>query len=225
MARRWSRDKIAVMDGLADEILHSHGMGRTLVAVDGIDGAGQGRFADELAVSLGRGGHAVFRASVDAFHRPRAQRYARGDDSAEGYYLDAFDYEAFRRVLVDPFRMGGSAAFVTSFFDAARDVQVEPVWQTGPQDAALVIDGVFLGRPELRGLWHWSAWLEVDPVQALERMAARGGAGGPSSRYQGGQALYLADANPRAHATVIIDNTDPADPRREGARREPNDLR
>jgi uridine kinase len=213
MARRWSRDKIAVMDGLADSILRDHGKGRTLVAVDGIDGAGKRPFADDLAVSIGRGGHAVSRASVDAFHRPRAQRYARGEDSAEGYYLDSFDYEAFHRVLIEPFRLGGSAAFVTSFFDVARDVQVEPVWQTGPQDAVLVVDGAFLNRPELRGLWHWSAWLEVDPAQALRRMEALDGPAGLSPRYAGGQALYLADANPRARASVVVDNSDPDDPR------------
>jgi uridine kinase len=214
MARRWSREKIAVMDGLADEILHNYGKGRTLVAVDGIDGAGNGPFADDLATALRRTGHAVFRASVDAFHKPRGQRYARGEDSAEAYYEDSFDYEAFRRVLIDPFRMGGSAAFVNSFFDVERDAQVQPVWQTGPQDAVLVVDGPFVNRPELRGLWHWSVWLDADPARALERMAAVDGPAGLSPRYQGGQALYLADANPRARASVIVDNTDPADPRR-----------
>ena len=50
---------------------------------------------------VGRGGHAVFRASVDRFHRPRAERYVRGEDSAEGYYRDSFDYDLFRRVLID----------------------------------------------------------------------------------------------------------------------------
>lgn len=204
---------MTVLDGLADAILDAYGKGRTLVAVDGLDGSGRGAFADDLAVSLGRGGHAVFRARLTDFLRPRAQRYARGDDSAEGYYLDAFDYDALRRVLVEPFRLGGSTAFVTAFFDADRDVQVEPAWLTGPQDAVLVVDGPFVNRPELRGLWHWSAWLEVDPAQALRRSEAADGAAGPSPRHQGGQALYLADANPRARADVVIDNSDPDDPR------------
>ena len=57
-----------------------------------------------------RTGRAVFRASIDGFHRPRAERYARGRDSPEGFYRDSFDYSLFRRVLVEPFRDGTADA-------------------------------------------------------------------------------------------------------------------
>ena len=33
----------------------------------------------------------------------------RGVDSAEGYYYDSLDYELFRRVLIEPFELGGTA--------------------------------------------------------------------------------------------------------------------
>ncbi len=80
-------------------------------------------------------------------------------------------------------------------------------WQTGPQDATLVIDGLYLNRPELRGGWNFSIWLD-GPAQAQTdpRLAERDA---------GANALYDADANPRAQATVVLDNTDPSDPRRE----------
>jgi uridine kinase len=215
MARRWAPDKIAVMDSLADEILANYRFGRTLVAVDGIDGAGQEAFADDLAVSIGRTGHAVFRASVDRFLRPRAERFAKGEHSAEAYYRDSFDYDTLRRVLIDPFRSGGSTGWVTDYFDAARDMLVvDPTWITGPADAVLVVDGTFLNRPELRGLWHWSAWLDADPQAAAQRLLTVDGPSALSERYRGAQALYEADANPRAKATAIVDNTDPAVPRR-----------
>ena len=203
------------MDSLADEILGLYGKGRTFVAVDGIDGAGKRPFADDLAVSLARGGHAVFRASIDRFHRPRAERYARGEHSAEAYYRDSFDYDTFRRVLVEPFRFAGSSGFITDYFDVARDMPViDPPWLTGPADAVLVVDGAFLNRPELRGIWHWSAWLDADPAAAEARILELDGPAGFSPRYPGGQALYEADADPRRVATAIIDNTDPAHPRR-----------
>lgn len=203
-----------VLDSLADEFLHNYARGRTMLAVDGIDGAGKRPFADALAKRLGRGGHAVFRASVDRFHKPRAERYARGVDSAEGYYYDSFDYELFRRVLIEPFRMGGSTGFVTEAFDVARNAQVEMDWKTGPQDATLVVDGAFLNRPELRGLWNWSIWLDADEAAAQARLLELDGAAGRSARYPGGQTLYLAEANPRAVASAIVDNSDPEHPRR-----------
>jgi uridine kinase len=200
-----------LLDALSDEFLANYSRGRTVIAVDGVDGAGKTRFADDLAVRLGRGAHPVFRASMDGFHRPRADRYLRGKDSPVGYYEDSYDYDLFRRVLVEPFRMGGSAGFVTAAYDVRRDAQVEMDWKTGPQDATLIVDGVFLNRPELRGLWNWSIWLEVPSEVADARLTSRDGRG-LDPRYRGGQALYLAQADPRAVASVIVDNRDPDHP-------------
>jgi uridine kinase len=188
---QWTPLKRDTLDSLADEFLHNYSKGRTLLAVDGV--AGTTTFADSLAERLGRGGHAVFRASIGDFLRPRA---ARGADTAESRYSTAFDYDLFRRVLVDPFKLGGSAGFVTAAFDAERDQPYESDWKTGPQDATLVVDGPFLNRPELRGLWNWSLWLEAADEAA------------------GMAEPYLATADPRRRATAIVDNTDPDHPRR-----------
>jgi uridine kinase len=185
-----------------------------IVAVDGLDGAGKTRFADALADQLGIGHRAVFRASIDDFHWPRARRYARGRDSAEGFYLDSYDYETFKRVLVGPFRTGWIGSFVLRAFDLKRDVPFEPVWSSGPKDAILVVDGIFLNRPELRGLWNYSIWLEVDPEVAAERMLERDGEGANAERYSGGQALYLAECTPKELATAIVDNNDYDHPKR-----------
>ena len=211
---QWTPLKRDTLDSLADEFLHNYARGRTLLAVDGIDGAGKRPFADALAERLGRGGHAVFRASIDSFHRPRAARYARGEDSPEGFYKDSYDYALFRRVLVEPFKMGGSTGFVTDAFDYRRDTQVEMDWKTGPQDATLVVDGIFLNRPELRGLWNWSIWLDVPERIAAERALERDGPSGVGARYSEGQKLYRAEANPRARASAIVDNSDFEHPRR-----------
>jgi uridine kinase len=180
--------------------------GRVLVAIDGIDGAGKTVFADDLATLMREQSRAVFRASIDGFHRPRAFRYARGPESPEGFYRDSYDYATFRRVLVDPFRMGGSTAFVPAVFDVDRDAWVEPVWLTGPADAVLIVDGIFLNRPELRSLWDFSVWLDTAPEVAAERMSRRDGSATVKPRYLDGRALYLAEADPVAAASVVIDN-------------------
>ena len=174
-----------------------------IIAVDGIDGAGKTVFADALAEVFAEGGSAVFRASIDDFHRPRVERYARGRRSPEGFYRDSFDYSTFRRVLIDPFREGGQTGASTGFqlaaFDLERDTAVEAAWTTAPRDAVLIVDGVFLHRPELRGLWNWSVWLDVPVDVAFQRMALRDGTdpspSAPSNaRYRDGQELYLKEA-------------------------------
>jgi uridine kinase len=208
---------------LRDEVrLHYRG-GRVIIAVDGLDGAGKTTFADSLAEVFAEDGSAVFRASIDGFHRPRRERYARGSQSPEGFYNDSYDYSLFRRVLIEPFRDGmqtrGATGFQLSAFDVVRDAPVESRWVTAPEDAVLIVDGIFLHRPELRGLWHWSVWLEVPLEVTYERMSRRDGSDpDPSARsnarYVEGQQLYLRDATPQVAASAIIDNTDPAHPTR-----------
>lgn len=213
------QSKSEVITALADEILHNYGKGRTIIAVDGLDGAGKSTFAEALAEQLGIGHRAVFHASIDDFHWPRARRYARGRDSAEGFYRDSFDYETLKRVLIGPFRTGWIGSFVLKAFDLKRDAPCEPVWSSAPKDAILVIDGIFLNRPELRGLWNYSIWLEVDAETATARVKARDAQEfehdiANPERYSGGQELYIAEANHRESATAIIDNNDYDHPKR-----------
>ncbi|MFT4220762.1 MAG: uridine kinase [Microbacterium sp.] len=207
---------------LRDEVRREYRAGRVVVAVDGIDGAGKTTFADGLAEAFAEDGVAVCRASIDDFHRPRAERYARGRGSAEGYYADSYDYAAFRRVLVDPFRAGAQTSatgFQLAVFDVARDAPIEAQWATAPRDAVLIVDGVFLHRPGLRGLWDWSVWLDVPFQTAYARMALRDGCdadprAAANRRYYAGQQLYLRDAQPVAAASAVVDNADVARPRR-----------
>lgn len=196
--------------------------GRVVVAVDGLDGAGKTVFADGLAEVFAETGDAVFRASIDGFHRPRAQRYLRGRRSPEGFYRDSYDYATFRRVLLDPFRdgaqTGGTTGFQLAAFDVARDAPVESQWVTAPLDAVLVVDGIFLHRPELQDLWDWSVWLDVPFETSYARLALRDGSdpdpeAEANARYRQGQEIYLREARPREAASVIVDNSDLAHPR------------
>jgi uridine kinase len=212
-----------LLRGLRDEVRQHNRGGRILIAVDGIDGAGKTVFGDALADVFAEDGSAVFRASIDDFHRPRIERYARGRTSPEGFYRDSYDYATFRRVLIDPFREGTQTAGTTGFqlaaFDVARDTPVESAWTTAPRDAVLIVDGIFLHRPELRGLWNWSVWLDAPIDVAAQRLALRDGTdpnpSAPSNkRYRDGQELYLKEAEPRTAASAIVDNTDLAHPQR-----------
>lgn len=121
---------------------------RALVAVDGVDASGKTTLTDAVAAAMTR---EVVRASVDSFHRPRAERHRRGRASAEGCYRDTFDHAALRDRLLVPFRDGG--ACVTAVFDHERDRPVDAAPCEPGEAAVLVVDGVFLLRPELDVTW------------------------------------------------------------------------
>lgn len=188
------------MRAIADDI--SRLPGRALVAVDGVDGAGKTTFADALAPLIAR---PVVRASVDGFHHPARERHARGRESGEGFYRDSYDYEALRRDLLDPFRDG--APFRRAVFDWRTDSPVETQPLTAPDDAVLVLDGIFLHRPELRSYWTFSIFLRVSEATSIARCAARDGAEAAANpRYVHGQRLYLAECDPERRATRVVDN-------------------
>ena len=120
--------------------------------MDGVDGAGKTVFADELADVLRQRGVTVLRASVDGFHHPAQLRYRRGRHSPEGYFLDSYDYPALRRLLLDPLGPQGDRRIVRRIYDVHAEQPVAPVVESATDAQVLVIDGIFLHRPGLRGL-------------------------------------------------------------------------
>jgi hypothetical protein len=185
-------------DSQAREILHNYGRGRAVVAVDG--GVGAGEFAISLLAAIERAGHSGVSASIDDFVTPRATR-AGAQDASRAYFDERYDYATFRRVLIDPFRQDGGAAYVTAAFDEQADRAVEPVWRTSPADAVLVVFGPFLGRAELRGVFNYTIFLETSAVPT-------------DPHRQDALEIYAGVAEPRFTATAIVDTTNPDVPRR-----------
>ncbi|WP_246812277.1 uridine kinase [Microvirga sp.] len=183
---------------------------RGIVAVDGVDGSGKTRFADELVPVIKRHGRPVIRASIDGFHNPRAIRYRRGKGDPEGFFRDSYNYDALRRHLIDPFRQGAAWVDVARF-DHKADRDAVSTRKAEPS-SVLLLDGIFLHRDELCDLWDYSIFLAVPFAVSYARIAQRDGSNpDPSApedrRYYEGQTLYLQTCQPQKRATAIIDNS------------------
>jgi uridine kinase len=188
------------------------------VGVDGVDGAGKTMFADDLARTLRGAGRSVVRVSLDDFHNLRAIRYRLGRDSPDGYWLDSYDYARFRTDVLDPLGPNGSRRYRPRAHDLITDATLDEPWLLAAPGAVLVVDGLFLQRPELAGAWQLVIFLDVPFSVSGARMAARDGTDSdlahPSMRrYLEGQRRYLRECTPQRRADVLIDNTDPARPR------------
>ena len=193
-----------LVKSIADEILHNYSHGRTLVAVDGRHGAGQKVFADAVAENLMNRGIKVFRASMDDFFRPRSDREREGWLDGKAHFREAYDYSLLRRVLIDPFHTSGSTSFVLTGFDEVRDQPVfQPKWMSAGPDAILIMDGVFLHRSDLAGMWNYSLWLQTAEVESDDPEQVRNIAS---------DMAYLAKTKPSELATAVIDNQDPENP-------------
>lgn len=154
-----------------------------MLAVDGA--ADTAAFADGLADVFAEEGGAVFRASIADFSTPPAERPKATE----------IDEATFRRVLLDPFRMGEGAGFQLAAYDRARGTAVPASWVTAPRTATLIVDGHRLVGGGLKGAWNWSLWLDTPVDPADESLAA-----------------YVRRARPQFAASAIVQNTDPAHP-------------
>lgn len=188
---------------------------RVFIGVDGVDGAGKTTFADALAACL-QG--PVIRISIDGFHRPRRERYRQGRSSPRGFFEDSYDYGAFRDYVVDPLRPGGSGRYRTACHDLATDEQVQPPELQAPEPAVVLVDGLFLHRPELSAIWDATVFLDVSFETSCRRLQQRDGSDpdprAPSnSRYVRGQEIYLSACDPCSAASVLVDYNDGDAPR------------
>jgi uridine kinase len=214
IARR--RDRL--LQEIADVLLDAEA---PLVAIDGPDAAGKTTLADELAALVADSGRHVQRVSLDGFHRPRAERLARGELSPEGYVDDSFDLPALRRDVLEPLQRGGSRVITPSRFDWRTDRPATADSVPVPPDACVIVDGVFLLRGDLAPAWSASVFVFARPDVVLRRARERDAdaLGGVTeverryvSRYLPGQALYFARERPHERATVCLDNSDPEAP-------------
>jgi len=201
------------LSDLADRLVATSPDQAVRVAIDGVDGAGKTTFADELGNFVAAHGRPVIRASVDGFHNPKRIRYQRGRHSPEGFFEDSYNYSALKRYLLDPLSPGGSRRYRRAFFDhltddivAANDLEALPT-------SILLLDGIFLHRPELLTYWDASVFLRTDFAVSVARCASRDGSSpdpaAPSNRrYVEGQRLYLRSCQPEAKATIVVDYND-----------------
>ncbi|WP_296197573.1 uridine kinase [uncultured Microbacterium sp.] len=196
---------------------------RILIALDGFDGAGKTHLSAEIAEHAeAMGGRPLVRVSIDGFHHPREVR-RRAGDGPEGFCRGSYRYADFRRCVVEPLRSG--IPITPAIWDVARDAPVDLGPVAVPPRGVVLVDGIFLQRPELLGVWDMTIWLEVPFAVSVPRGNARfpgrhdpDPEGVSNRRYVQGQRLYLREADPRSRADWIFDNTDLAHPRLDAGR-------
>lgn len=212
-------DRAAAVGRLAELIVATERPHPVRVAVDGLVGAGKTLLANDLAPAIRVRARPCIRATLGGFHRPAADRHAKGRSSPEGYYRDAFDLDAVRRMLLEPLGPRGDRRYQTAAhdLDAGRPLESRP--RQADRRAVLVLDGMFLQRPELVDLWDFVVWVECEEETARARAVARDrGTWGPEidARYRvrdlPAQRMYLERADPASRADVRFVNNDPDHP-------------
>ena len=136
----------------------------TLVAVDGLGGAGKSTLAAQLREALGQA--AI--VSVDDFYRPMpgAERGELGPEDGYDWY---FDWQRLREDVLAPLSRELPARYRR--YDWATDGlaerrEVEP-------GGAVIVEGVYSTRPELRSYYAVTVYVDAPRERRLARMLDR----------------------------------------------------
>jgi uridine kinase len=187
------------------------------VAISGITGSGKTTLAAHLRLALVRHGRSVIAVRADDFHHPRAVRYRRGRESAEGYYRDAFDTALLRRSVLDPLDPGGDACIRMRGFDLERDVAIDEEPHRVRAGDIVLVEGSFLLRPELRGGFDYAVFVRASFETAERRGASRDAVALGSEdnarrlyrvRYHAAQRIHLDEIDVERDADAVFDTED-----------------
>ncbi|MEV7660477.1 uridine kinase [Paenarthrobacter sp. NPDC089316] len=195
------------------------GPGRKLVGIDGVDGSGKSTFASGFSQALtAMEGRPIVTIHVDDFLNLQEVRHSRGRTSPEGFWLDTYDYAALEKFVLAPLGNGGDGLYRPAVTDARRNLTLHAEPLEAPDDAIVLVEGMFLHRDGMAGRWDYSIFLDVPFTETARRMSIRdGGSTDPEHpsmrRYVGGQRLYFEQAQPWTRASRVIDNTCPDKPR------------
>jgi uridine kinase len=204
-----------IVERVADHLVAQR-VGHTLrVGVDGISAAGKSTFALELVAAVRARGRPAIHLSMDDFHHERAHRYRQGRDSAVGYYHDAYDFDALAKLVLFPLGPGGDGRYTARVLDLQNDTAFDEPPIDAPEHGVLIVDGTFLQRAELAGLWDETVFVDTSFSVARDRAIRRdaeifGGvdqaARAVDNRYHAAARLYLDEFDPAEQATIVLGN-------------------
>jgi uridine kinase len=210
-------EKEALVKYLGDIIESAKSRHPLRVGIDGVDASGKTTLANALADYLQTQDRPIIRASIDGFHKPKSIRYQKGRNSPEGYYKDSFNNRAIIDNLLAPLGSDCNSQYTTAVFDFKTDSEVVMEPQSANPNSILIMEGVFLFRPELFKYWDLKIFITSDFETTVARAAKRDGwylgkeqdvIEKYNQRYVPGQKLYLKEANPELSADFVIDNND-----------------
>ncbi len=186
-----------------------------LVAVSGIDGSGKGFTTARIADALRGRALRVAAIHADGWLNLRDRRFSAVDPAGH-YYRNAIRFDTLFAELVLPLRERRSHRVEVDHAEETATAYQRRVHAYDDIDV-IVVEGIFLLKPELRGYYDLSVWIDCSFATALERAVPRAQEGlSPQdtirvyeTTYFPAQRIHFARDDPRRAATLIVDNDPP----------------
>lgn len=196
---------------LADSILAKCGKMKTaIIGIDGLGGAGKSTVSKHIAEALSDKGINTVVFHIDDFIHPKSIRYNEKYPQWECYYYLQWRYDYLVNEILLPIK-NGSFKGTAELYDKDNDCYVK-TYPNVPEECAVILEGVFLMREELAGLFDYMIYIDVPEEIRLERVLKRDVyIGGEESirrkyeqRYFPAERFYSEKYSPQLSADFII---------------------
>jgi len=183
-----------------------------LVGLSGIDGSGKGYVAGQIEAHLGQYGVPAAILNVDGWLNLPGKRFS-SSAPAEHFYEQAIRFEEFFSQLVIPLRDRRCVHLVADFAEETAS-QFRKHTYDFKDVGVVVVEGIFLFKPQYRQFFDLAIWTECSFHTALARAIDRAQEGLSRAKtiavyetvYFPAQQIHLAQDKPRENADLIFEN-------------------
>ncbi|WP_153721281.1 nucleoside/nucleotide kinase family protein [Sporosarcina cascadiensis] len=177
-----------------------------LIGVDGLGGSGKSTYALKLLQSL----KSAYLFHLDDLIHPEKVRYNAEHEEWFCYYQLQWRYEYLNSELLTPLKNGLEVKRTLELYDKETDSYSEQEIEI-PLGSTVIIEGVFLQRPELRPYFDYVIYLDVNRQTRLSRVLERDTYIGSREkiidkyehRYFPAEEIYMRECNPLLLADYI----------------------
>ncbi|MCL6600392.1 MAG: hypothetical protein K6T81_16910 [Alicyclobacillus macrosporangiidus] len=195
------------MRGIVSEILavihRLHVGGRFILGIDGLSRSGKTTLAEDLRVELLKAGKNVCVFHMDDHIVDRKTRYNTGHEPWYEYYALQWDVDYLRENLFMKLRQ--SHELTLNFYNDDLDQQFTRTVLI-PDQCVIVVEGVFLQRPEWREFLDYCVYLDCprEVRFARERASVQAALEKFKTRYWKAEDHYLESVRPFAIADMVV---------------------
>ncbi|WP_127587927.1 kinase [Paenibacillus koleovorans] len=190
-------------DKIMDAILSRFVNNRLILGIDGLSRSGKTTFVTELRKRLSQYQKPFCIFHIDDYIVERKKRYDTEYDQWYEYYNLQWDVELLREQLFS--KLNHAEVISLPFYNSALD-KLEIKTVTISRNCILIVEGVFLQRPEWRDFFDFILYLDCPRDKRFEResASARENIEKFRSRYWKAEDFYLDSVTPLANADMVI---------------------
>lgn len=186
----------------------------TIIGIDGLGGSGKSTISNMLSERLSNKGYNNIILHIDDFIFPRNIRYNAEYPEWQCYYNLQWRYDYLTNDILLPIKQNRVLDSYIELYDKESDNYKKEKLEIKSK-TIVIVEGIFLQRKELKGLFDYVIYIDVTECIRLERLIKRDTYIGSESdiiskyqnRYFPAEHKYIEECNPRKQADYVINNT------------------